>query len=280
VVQGVDLSVTQTVNPNPAFVNSQVSFVISVSNMSSTTATNVVVTDTLPASLTNIKATSTSGTVLPVSGNTVTVNIPQLPPTGITGAGSSAVITITATTPGTAGNLTNSVTATATQPQTVANDNISTVTFTVQTGTQPSDQAPQVSTVTRTGTGDQPSRLKVVFNSPLNAASASRIQNYKLLSAGADGQFGTADDRKIALAGAKYDSATNTVTVTAFSPYSRHLLTQLTVVGQPNRGVQGTNGLFLAGSNGQAGTNYVVRIRGAGPVTATRVTRAYSRPRA
>jgi uncharacterized repeat protein (TIGR01451 family) len=268
VVQGVDLSVEQTINPNPAFVDSTVTIILTVSNLSTVQATNVTLTNPLPSSLTFVSAVASQGTVSQ-TGGVVTAVLGNLAAGATTGAGASATITIVART-NTTGTFSNTATATATQPQTVANDNISTVTFTIQAGTQPSTTPPKVTSVVRTGTGTQPTRIVLGFDQAMNAASVQRVQNYRLVSAGADGKFGTADDKRIPLRSVTYNATNNTATVTAFQSYSLHLLTRLTVTGTPSQGLRGTNGLFLDGAgNGQQGTNYVVLIHGTGPVTAT-----------
>ncbi len=102
------LTLTKTDTPDPAPVGSTLTFDLVVTNTGPSTATNVVVSDTLPSGLTFTNVTTTSGTASE-AGGVVTANIPSLAPNA------SATITITATIDsgfsGTA--ITNTATATA-----------------------------------------------------------------------------------------------------------------------------------------------------------------------
>ncbi|RMF38508.1 MAG: DUF11 domain-containing protein, partial [Planctomycetota bacterium] len=102
------LTLTKTDTPDPAPVGSTLTYDLVVTNNGPSTATNVVVSDTLPAGLTFSNVTTTSGTASE-SGGVVTANIASLAPT------ESATITITATIdPGFSGTtITNSATAVA-----------------------------------------------------------------------------------------------------------------------------------------------------------------------
>ena len=108
----VDLSVSKTDSPDPVQPGGNVTYTVVVSNGSPTGATNVVLTDTLPAGVSFVSATSTQGSCSQ-AGGTVTCNL------GNINSGGSATVTIviTATTPGTITN-TASVTATQFDPNT------------------------------------------------------------------------------------------------------------------------------------------------------------------
>ena len=262
VVQGVDLSLNQTVTPNPAFVDGLVTIVLTVTNLSSVAATNVTVVDTLPASFTIVDTIPSQGTASH-TGNVVTALLGTMPIPSATGAGSVATVTITArpTTVGT--NLASNATATADQPQTVANDNIANVTITVQAGPAPSTTAPKITSLTREGRGVHPARITLRFDQAMNPQNTIRITNYRLFYAGPDGAFGTSDDQRIPLRRVRYTASNNTATIFTYPPINLHTYVRLVVRGTPAEGVRGANGLFLDGKgNGQQGTDYVARFKG------------------
>lgn len=95
-----DLSISGTA-PSQISVNTPFSYTIQVTNKAATEATGLQVTDALPANVTFVSATSTSG---PCSkfASTVTCNLLSL------GAGASATVTVTINPPG-GGNLTNTI---------------------------------------------------------------------------------------------------------------------------------------------------------------------------
>ncbi len=84
------LTLTKTDTPDPAVVGSALSYQILVTNTGPSTATNVVVSDTLPAGLTFDSVGTTAGTASEASG-VITANIPSLAP------GASATITVNTT---------------------------------------------------------------------------------------------------------------------------------------------------------------------------------------
>ncbi len=85
-----DLAITKTVSPQTAIVGEHVSFTIVATNHGPSAATNVVVSDPLPAGLTFVSATPDHGSCA-AAGSTVTCNLGNLP------AGATATITIEAT---------------------------------------------------------------------------------------------------------------------------------------------------------------------------------------
>jgi uncharacterized repeat protein (TIGR01451 family) len=275
VVQGVDLRLTKVVQPGTGSLGSTVSFILTVTNRTAVAATDIVLTDILPAGVTFVSAATSQGTVSH-SGGVVTANLGTLPPSGLdpTTVGSSAVVTIVVR-PGAAGRYTNTATVSAAQPQTVAGDNAASQSFTVREApvVPPAAQAPRVTQLQRFGVGRQPSRIVLNFDAPLNAGSAVRLSNYRLLFAGRDGKFGTPDDRLIALRSADYDADARTVTLTTAHPFSLHAKVRLRVNGRPALGVRGTNGVFLNGG-GRAGTDLFVVFSGRQPVVVTTGARA------
>src|SRR5260221_8370 len=87
------------VGSNAVFVGSNLVYTILVSNQGPSTATGVVVTDALPASLTFVSAQTTQGTT-GTNGNVVTCNV------GTLANGTGATVTITAKA-SSAGSVTN-----------------------------------------------------------------------------------------------------------------------------------------------------------------------------
>jgi uncharacterized repeat protein (TIGR01451 family) len=93
-----DLSLTQTASPNPAAVGTSISYRLTVTNNGPASATNVNVTDTLPAGVTFVSSSTTQGSCSGTS--TVICNI------GTLSNGASAIVTIVVT-PTASGQITN-----------------------------------------------------------------------------------------------------------------------------------------------------------------------------
>lgn len=113
-VKFVDLAVQKTASANPIFAGQNVTYTITVKNVSSPfNATGVSLTDVLPASFNFVSATTSQGSLVtpPVGSNgTVTANIGTLAPNAI------ATITITVSST-TTGVVSNSATATSTETE-------------------------------------------------------------------------------------------------------------------------------------------------------------------
>ena len=130
--------------------------------------------------------------------------------------------------------------------------------------------APVVTNLVRYGYHAQPTTLVATFSQPMNATSADNVANYVLTSAGADGRFGTKDDKKIALASASYNAGSNSVTLRLVQKNIplRHVYA-LSVNGNPTAGLQNTGGVYLGGQGvGAPGTNFMQIFSGkilAGP---------------
>ncbi|MDB5351612.1 MAG: hypothetical protein JWN86_2859 [Planctomycetota bacterium] len=125
----VDLGISLTAAPEPVFVDGDLTYTITLANKSRTTATGVVVTDTLPAGVDYVSSDSpfstvftpahvNSGSIIPA---TVTFTIPTLAPN------SSVVIHILAR-PSTDGTFTDTVSFTANQTDVTPSDNSASVT--------------------------------------------------------------------------------------------------------------------------------------------------------
>ncbi len=111
----VDIAMTKTDSADPVVVGSSLTYVITARNNGPNTATNVVVTDTLPASVNVVSITPSQGTCSR-NGAVITCSM------GTIDIGQSATITVVVV-PTTAGSISNTVTATATQADTVPANN-------------------------------------------------------------------------------------------------------------------------------------------------------------
>ncbi|HYE16313.1 MAG TPA: hypothetical protein VD968_17880 [Pyrinomonadaceae bacterium] len=114
-----DLSITKAASKNPAAVNQIFNYSITVSNEGPDAATQVVVTDTLPAGPSFVSAEASQGACLFSSG-TVTCQLGTL----AGGATASVIIKIK---PRAEGTLTNTATVSAAEPDPDTSDNSSTV---------------------------------------------------------------------------------------------------------------------------------------------------------
>ena len=99
-----DLAISMTASPTPVFVSSPITYTIQVQNQGLSAANTVTIVDTLPASLANPSASSTTATCGPASGGTITCTVASI----AYPLASPITITVTGTTPGTATTLTNS----------------------------------------------------------------------------------------------------------------------------------------------------------------------------
>jgi len=118
-----DLSVTKTASPNPGQAGTTLSYRITATNNGPAVATNVNVTDTLPAGVTFVSALTTQGNCNGTS--TVNCNL------GTLAVGSSAIVTINVT-PSAAGQITNSATVSANESDFDSTNNNSSITTLIQ----------------------------------------------------------------------------------------------------------------------------------------------------
>jgi aldose sugar dehydrogenase len=147
----IDLAVTKSASPNPGQVGLALSYRITVTNNGPAIATNVSLTDTLPAGVVFGSASSTVG----LCGGTgpVVCAIGSLP------VNASAVITI-AVTPSTPGQIANSATVTASETDNDAGNNTTAITTEIQpAAVAPSMLDPNLTVTTLVSGLDQPIAL-------------------------------------------------------------------------------------------------------------------------
>ena len=132
VIKTADLKVAKTDSADPIFVGEQVTYTMLVTNLGPIhTATGVVLTDSLPSSMTFVSATTTQGSlVTPPVGSTgvVTANIGSL----AVNAQATVTVTVTATQ---AGPVTNAATVTGNETDTNTANNTDSSTTTVKAAT-------------------------------------------------------------------------------------------------------------------------------------------------
>jgi len=125
----IDLAVTKTDSPDPVTVGNNLTYTVVVVNNGPSPASNVVLTDPLPANVSFVSANSTQGACSQASG-TVTCNI------GAMNSGAAVTVTIMVTT-NVVGPLSNTASATATETDTVPGNNSATAATTVNPVGQP-----------------------------------------------------------------------------------------------------------------------------------------------
>ncbi|MDB6125895.1 MAG: hypothetical protein JWQ71_4888 [Pedosphaera sp.] len=101
IAPSADLAIGLVDSPNPVTLGNNVTYSVTITNLGSATATNVIVTNILPAGLSFISASSSQGTFANASG-TVTWNLGNL------GSGALATVSVVAKTTA-AGTITNTV---------------------------------------------------------------------------------------------------------------------------------------------------------------------------
>lgn len=162
-----DLAVTKSDAPDPVTPGSNLVYTVTVTNIGPAQATNVTVTDTLPAGATFLSPAGT-GWTCSVSGLVLTCTRPSL------AVGAAPPITITVTVPSTVGILSNFVTVGATESDPNTNNNTALATTAVQAvSAQAADlQVLKVGSPDRVQVGQQVTYTITVNNQGPDAASA------------------------------------------------------------------------------------------------------------
>jgi hypothetical protein len=99
-----------------------------------------------------------------------------------------------------------------------------------------------------------------------SSSSASQdLTNYRIVAAGADGEFGTRDDTIVPIKAVIYDATTNTVTLSPKHRLNLHRRYMLIVNGSTPTGVADMAGNLLDGNgDGKPGASYAAILRGFG----------------
>ncbi|MGA2701864.1 MAG: hypothetical protein ABSH35_12310 [Isosphaeraceae bacterium] len=194
-----DLVLSQSSSPAPARLHLPLTIVLTVTNQGPSIATQVVLTDDLPTSMTYVSASSSQGSVQ-VAGNTLTGNLGSL------AVGATATVHIILT-PQAVGSTVNTAAVVAHQPNPNPDHARSSQTITVVNSTL------QIVSQSRRGSGYQPTSVILQFNEPLNASSASNLSHYELIDLGPDKKLGSSDNRPIRILAAVYNAAADTVTL-------------------------------------------------------------------
>ncbi len=109
------------------------------------------------------------------------------------------------------------------------------------------------------GVRHQPTTLVLTFSQPMDSARAEDPANYRLVSAGPDHRLGTRDDRVIRVRWARYDAASQSVTLRLMPGQPRPRTLWLTVAGTSPGGLTNADGTPLAGvGTGGAGGDRAV----------------------
>lgn len=130
VYQPTDLTITKVANPDPVLTNGTLTYTLTVINDGAAAASQVSVTDPLPAGTTYVTGSGTGWTFTD-NRNVITANL-----SGTLAADTTSTFTIIVTAPSVPGTITNTATVATTTPETNYNNNSASVTTQV---IQPAD---------------------------------------------------------------------------------------------------------------------------------------------
>lgn len=165
VANELDLSIQKTDSPDPVTVNEPLTYEIVVSNQSLTTATDVLVTDTLTMQVDFVSVETTGSTICSRDDRDVTCSLAALPP------GETAYIQLVVQ-PNQTGDVRNTAGVSANEPESVTNNNSSTAQTTVLAGSPVSDLSITKTTQdTQTTVGEHVTYQLEVLNSGPDSAS-------------------------------------------------------------------------------------------------------------
>ena len=229
VAPSVDLVLSLTDAPDPVAVGGVVTYTIKVGNNGPSNATNVVVTNTLPAGVSFIGATSSQGTI-GQTGSTVTGTVGSLL------LGQTATITITVVAP-TAGTITNTATVTLTEAdsnqanntasvQTVVTQGVDIIVTTLANPSPASVGAPVSITFTVTNASTVNTATDLVLSAPLPAGATV------VSSSSTQGATSTGNTTLLAAIGSLAPGATAKVTLVLNPTATGTLTTVATVSGK------------------------------------------------
>ena len=234
-----DLVLSQIHTPEPARLHLDLTITLTVTNQGPVGATQVVLTDNLPTTMTYVSASSSQGDV-EVNGSTLTASLEGL------AVGATATVQVTLI-PQAIGDFVNSAVAVAHQPNPNPDHAHSSATIDVV-----SNSTLQIASQSRQGSGFLPTSVVLQFNAPLDVSSATNLAHYTIIGPGRDGRLGTRDDVRIKILSASYCAATDTVVLV---PKVRLCLSQAYYIRVS--GVTSAYGNALDGNaNGTSGSAY------------------------
>ena len=238
--QQADLALAKSVNDTIPHVGDTIAYTVTLTNNGPDSATNVQVTDPLPAGVSFVSAMPSQGTYDPSTGlwsvGTVHLDFPE-----------TLVILARVDSPGSQIN-TAAITHSDQFDPSPANNAQSVVVFAMPIA------PPTVTSLLRFGFHDQPTEFVLTFSSALDPTRAQDTQNYTLTPIGPSGHLG----RRIRIAAAVYNPLANTVTLHPANRLYLYGRYKLVVNGMPPAGLAGPSGILLDGlGNGIPGSDYV-----------------------
>lgn len=220
-------------------------YTLNVKNNGPNTANNVQVLHALPANTVFDAGASSPGLAMEAILNSVVGTIEALP------AGESKTFTIVVRPTVAASGLTLTSQAFVGADEAVLNPATTTDTFSSRLL-----RAPEVRKVSRYGAAPGKSFIVITFDKPMDPISAQNRANYRIQLPGRDGKLGTADDARVPIKGAFYDSAKKQVTLSLGGRMGVNARFRVTVFAQA--GVTDAKGVRLAGNgSGLPGIDYV-----------------------
>ena len=203
---GVNLAVTSSFMPSQPVQGQETVIYFFITNQTGTQATNVVLTDSLPSNFQVDQITTTQGTVNATQNGVFTVDLGSLPPSSLgtpPPSGATARVAIYGKPTASYQFLTNVASASAGrgrnagEQQHVGGDGRggalgggAGVGFDRHHGAHGSK-------VARTGIHRQPTQYHLTYSEAMDPTSTQNLANYRIVTAGADRKFGTADDRSL-----------------------------------------------------------------------------------
>ncbi len=235
-----DLALAKSVNDATPQVGDTIAYIVTLTNDGPNAATNVLVTDQLPAGLSFVSAMPSQGTYDPSTGlwsvGTVNLVVPE-----------TLVMLARVDSPGSQIN-TAAITHSDQFDPSRTNNAQSVVVFAMPIA------PPTVTSLLRFGFHAQPTAFVLTFSSALDPTRAQDTQNYTLTPVGPHGHVGA----RIRIAAAVYNPLTHAVSLHPATRLDLHLRYKLVVNGMPPAGLAGPAGILLDGlGNGIPGSDYV-----------------------
>ncbi len=222
-------------------------YTVTVKNLGSGPANDVVVFDTLPGGVTIVSVASSQGKVTSSQGSLTVA-------TGTLAPGAQATVTITVAVVHSTGSLVNTVRASDDGADINSGNNVATVTTAIVAApvTMPNAAAPSAVSGRRLGYHHLPTTLVLTFDTDVNRKAVENLSNYKIV--GPKGNI-------IPLKSAAYDASKHQVRLRPLVRLTLREPYMLTVKGEGPAGVASAAGALPAGPrSGLLGRDYVARV--------------------